>query len=86
MRQAGAMGSSLPLTPSVAHPSSAWSTLSGATTVTIILGMEGNGLVRTATLVVLSASETGVGDVSFYEGLSGLQRSLALAGERAPNY
>jgi CHAT domain-containing protein len=33
-------------------------------------------------LVVLSACDTGVGDVSFSEGLSGLQRSLALVGAR----
>ena len=33
-------------------------------------------------LVVLSACDTGIGDVSFSEGLSGLQRSLALVGAR----
>ncbi len=39
-------------------------------------------LLNGTALVVLSGCETGVGDVSFSDGLSGLQRSLSLAGSR----
>jgi CHAT domain-containing protein/Tfp pilus assembly protein PilF len=49
----------------------------------LLTAKEAQGLRLNGTsLVVLSACETGVGEVSFSAGLSGLQRSLALAGAR----
>ncbi len=37
---------------------------------------------RGTSLVVISACESGLGEVSYADGVSGLQRSLALAGVR----